>query len=153
MLASTLLISQSRVYGQETQGSQVGKFTADLQPRASSNATGKAVLQTLPDLKTISYSINASGMKDIKTITISQNGPTGPRDVVVIHTASSQGIMQGPQNGTVATGNFTQTDLVGPLAGKRMADFVKGVGDGTIVITIGSTAYPAGELGGKLSIG
>jgi hypothetical protein len=33
-----------------------------------------------------------------------------------------------------------------------MADFVKAIGDGKIVVRIASSAYPLGELAGKLSI-
>jgi len=150
IMASTLLISQSRIYGQEV---QVGKFTADLQPRAGSNATGKVILQALPDLKTIWYSINASGLKDVTNVAISQETTAGRlSDVVIIHTSSGQGIMQGAQNGTIATGNFTASEFSGALEGKRMADFVKAIGDGKIVVRVASSAYPLGELAGKLSI-
>ena len=153
VMASALLISQSKVYGQET-GGQVGKFTADLQPRAGSNATGKAVLQALADLKTIWYSINASGLKDIKSIAISMDTGTGRApDVVTLRSATSEGLMQVPANGTSVKGNFTASDLHGPLDGKRLADFVKAITDGKIGIRIESSAYPLGEILGKVNAG
>ena len=51
VMASAFLVSQTKVYAQETPQPLVGKFTADLQPRAGSNATGNASLQVLGDLK------------------------------------------------------------------------------------------------------
>ena len=124
------------------------------QPRAGSNATGSAILQVLEDLKTISYSIDASGLKDITNIAISQDTGTGRiPDVVIIRTPSAQGIMKGPISGTVAKGNFTASDLIGPLDGSRLADFVKAITDGKIVIRVSSSAFPLGEIAGKAIAG
>ena len=154
VMASAFLVSQTKVYAQETTQPLVGKFTADLQPRAGSNATGNAILQVLGDLKTISYSIDASGLKDITNIAISQDTGTGRiPDVVIIRTPSAQGIMKGPITGTVAKGNFTASDLIGPLDGSRLADFVKAITDGKIVIRVSSSAFPLGEIAGKAIAG
>ena len=154
VVASAFLVSQTKVYAQETTQPLVGKFTADLQPRAGSNATGNAVLQALGDLKTISYSINASGLKDVTAVAISQDTGTGRiPDVVIIRTPSAQGIMKGPISGTVAKGNFTASDLIGPLDGSRLADFVKAITDGKIVIRVSSSAFPLGEIAGKAIAG
>ena len=154
VMASAFLVAQTKVYAQETTQPLVGKFTADLQPRAGSNATGNAILQVLGDLKTISYSIDASGLKDITNIAISQDTGTGRiPDVVIIRTPSAQGIMKGPISGTVAKGNFTASDLIGPLDGSRLADFVKAITDGKIVIRVSSSAFPLGEIAGKAIAG
>ena len=154
VMASAFLVSQTKVYAQETTQPLVGKFTADLQPRAGSNATGNAVLQALGDLKTISYSINASGLKDVTAVAISQDTGTGRfPDVVTLRSSTQEGIMQGPVNGTVVKGNFTASDLIGPLDGSRLADFVKAITDGKIVIRISSSAYPLGEIAGKVNAG
>ena len=154
VMASAFLVSQTKVYAQETTQPLVGKFTADLQPRAGSNATGNAILQVLGDLKTISYSINASGLKDITTIAISQDTGTGRfPDVVTLRTSTQEGIMKGPISGTVVKGNFTASDLIGPLDGSRLADFVKAITDGKIVIRVSSSAFPLGEIAGKAIAG
>ena len=154
VMASAFLVAQTKVYAQETTQPLVGKFTADLQPRAGSNGTGSAILQVLEDLKTISYSIDASGLKDITNIAISQDTGTGRiPDVVIIRTPSAQGIMKGPISGTVAKGNFTASDLIGPLDGSRLADFVKAITDGKIVIRVSSSAFPLGEIAGKAIAG
>jgi hypothetical protein len=61
--------------------------------------------------------------------------------------------MKGPITGTVAKGNFTASDLIGPLDGSRLADFVKAITDGKIVIRVSSSAFPLGEIAGKAIAG
>jgi CHRD domain len=152
ILASALLVSQTKVYGQEP--SPLGKFTAELQPRTGSNATGNAVLQILPDLNTISYIIDASGINNVTDISMSLDMGTGRYpDVVSIRTATAEGIMPGPVNGPLAEGNFTASDLTGALSGARLADFVKDITDGKIVVRVSSSNFPLGELVGKVNVG
>ena len=154
VMASAFLVSQTKVYAQETPQALSGTFTADLQPRAGSNATGIASLQALGDLKTIWYSINGSGLKDVTSIAISQETGTGRfPDVVNLRTSTQEGIMQGPISGTIVKGNFTASDFMGPLSGSRLADFVKAIADGKIVIRVSSSAFPLGEIAGKVIVG
>lgn len=161
VMASAFLVSQTKVYAQETPQALTGTFTADLQARpasslqgASSNATGNAILQALGDLKTIWYSINASGLKDVTSIAISLEQGSGRfPDVVNLRTSTQEGIMQGPINGTIAKGNFTASDFIGPLDGSRLADFVKAIADGKIVIRVSTSAFPLGEITGRPSAG
>jgi hypothetical protein len=153
ILASALLVSQTKAYGQDTQ-STLGKFTAELQPRTGSNATGSAVLQILPDLNTISYIIDASGINNVTDISMSIDMGTGRYpDVVSIRSATAEGIMPGPVNGPLAEGNFTASDLTGALSGARLADFVKDITDGKIVVRVSSSNFPLGELIGKVNAG
>ena len=89
VMASAFLVSQTKVYAQDTPPTLSGKFTADLQPRTGSNSTGKASLQALSDLKTIWYVINASGPKDVTAVAISQDTGTGRfPDVVTLRSFS-----------------------------------------------------------------
>ena len=153
ILASALLVSQTKAYGQETQ-SPLGKFTAELQPRTGSNATGSAVLQILPDLNTISYIIDASGINNVTDISMSLDTGTGRYpDVVSIRSATAEGIMPGPISGPLAEGNFTASDLTGALSGARLADFIKDITDGKIVVRVSSSNFPLGELIGKVNVG
>jgi len=154
VMASAFLVSQTKVYAQETPQPLSGTFTANLEPRAGSNGTGIAILQALGDLKTVWYSINASGLKDVTSIAISQETGTGRfPDVVNLRTSTQEGIMQGPINGTIAKGNFTASDFIGPLDGSRLADFVKAIADGKIVIRVSTSAFPLGEITGRPSAG
>lgn len=106
-IASVGLIFQANIYGQE--GSQTlsrAVFLADLEPRAASNATGIAVFEIVGG-DTMSYTINATGTSDISNIWLSQS--TGGRftDLVQFHSATREGLINAPINGTVASGNLT----------------------------------------------
>ena len=89
--------------------------------KQDSNATGSAELQILPDLNTISYIIDASGINNVTDISMSIDMGTGRYpDVVSIRSTTSEGIMQGPTSGPLAEGNFTASDLTGALSGARV---------------------------------
>ena len=74
-LASGLLIIQS-VQSGSAQGI-TGTFTADLQPRSGSNASGTATLEIQDNGKTIHYNIDATGLSNVTDISISQDTGTG----------------------------------------------------------------------------
>ena len=148
-LASGLLIIQS-VQSGSAQGI-TGTFTADLQPRSGSNASGTATLEIQDNGKTIHYNIDATGLSNVTDISISQDTGTGRApDVVIIRTASQSGL--GPGSGALS-GNFTDSELTGPLQGKNLADFVKAINDGKIIFRVQTVTFPLGEIAGNVTAG
>ncbi|MDW0287787.1 MAG: CHRD domain-containing protein, partial [Nitrososphaeraceae archaeon] len=148
-LASGLLIIQS-VQSGSAQGI-TGTFTADLQPRSGSNASGTATLEIQDNGKTIHYNIDATGLSNVTDISISQDTGTGRApDVVIIRTASQSGL--GPSSGALS-GNFTNSELTGPLQGKTLADFVKAINDGKIIFRVQTVTFPLGEIAGNVTAG
>ena len=175
--ASLGLVFQTNVYGQEGSNatasnatasnatasnatasqtqSQVqirGVFLADLKPRASSNASGVAGFEYLGG-DSMSYTINATGTSNISNIWLSQS--TGGRftDLVQIHSATRDGLINAPINGTVASGNLTAADFTGaPLQGKSMMDLAKMIKDGQVYVRISTSDFPSGEIIGKLAV-
>jgi len=146
-LASGLLIIQS-VQSGSAQGI-TGTFTADLQPRSGSNASGTATLEIQDNGKTIHYKIDATGLSNVTDISISQETGTGRApDVVILRTASQSGLGQG--SGSLS-GNFTESELIGPLQGKTLADFVKAINDGKIIFRVQTVAFPLGEIAGNIT--
>jgi hypothetical protein len=148
-LASGLLIIQSVQSGaaQET----TGTFTADLQPRSGSNASGTATLELQDNGQTVQYNIDATGLSNVTDIAISQETGTGRApDVVIIRTASQSGLGQG--SGSLS-GNFTGSELIGPLEGKNLADFVNAINDGKIIIRVQTVPFPLGEIAGNVTAG
>jgi hypothetical protein len=152
-IASVGLVFQASVYGQE--GSQMQSravFLADLEPRAASNATGVAVFEILGG-DTMSYTINATGTSNISNIWLSQS--TGGRftDLVQFYSATRDGLINAPINGTVASGNLTAADFTGaPLQGKSMSDLAKMIVDGQVFVRISTSNFPSGEIIGKLTV-
>lgn len=151
-IASVGLVFQANAYGQEgTQTQSRAVFLADLEPRAASNATGVAVFEILGG-DTMSYTINATGTSNIGDIWLSQS--TGGRftDLVQFHSASRDGLINAPINGTVASGNLTAADFTGTLRGKSMSDLGKMIVDGQVFVRIGTSNFPSGEIIGKLTV-
>jgi hypothetical protein len=152
-IASIPLVFQPNIYGQEeSQRLSRGVFVADLEPRAASNATGLAAFELVGDDQ-MSYTINASGVSDINTIALAFSTGGRSTDIIQFHSSSRDGIITAPINGTVASGNFTSADFTGaPLQGGDMADLVKRIVDGEIFVRIGTTAFPLGEVIGKVAV-
>ena len=152
-LASLGLISQANIFVQvQSQPLSRAVFLADLQPRAASNATGVAVFEILGG-DAMSYTINATGTSDISNIWLSQS--TGGRftDLVEIHSATREGPINAPINGTVASGNLTAADFTGaPLQGRSMSELAKMIVDGQVFVRISTSNFPSGELIGKLAV-
>jgi CHRD domain len=152
-VASMGLFSQANVYGQfGSQGQSRLIFLADLEPRTGSNATGIAAFEILGG-DTMSYFINATGTSNIGSIFLSQN--TGGRftDLVEIRSATRDGLLFAPINGTVASGNITSADFFGgPIRGKSMSDFAKMIVDGQVVVRISTERNPVGEIIGRLIV-
>jgi hypothetical protein len=152
-LASLGLVFQTNIYGQaESQTLSRAVFLADLEPRAASNATGIASFEILGG-DTMSYTINATGTSNISNIWLSQS--TGGRftDLVQIHSATRDGLINAPINGTVASGNLTAADFTGaPLQGKSMSDLAKMIVDGQVFVRISTSDFPSGEIIGKLAV-
>jgi hypothetical protein len=60
------------------------------------------------------------------------------------------GMAQGSGNNTLS-GNFTATDLMGPLEGKSLGDFLKAIDDGKNIIRVSTSPFPLGEIYGKVN--
>ena len=152
-IASTGLLSQATIYGQagaQTQSRAV--FLADLKPRAASNASGVAGFD-FQGGDTMSYTINATGTSNISNIWLSQS--TGGRftDLIQLHSATREGLINAPINGTVASGSLTAADFTGaPLQGKAISDLAKMMKDGQVYVRISTSDFPSGELVGKLAV-
>ena len=148
---STLLLGSAISITQFSTAQIEGKFTADLMPRSGSNASGTATLEIQDNGKTIHYNIDATGLSNVTDISISQDTGTGRApDVVIIRTASQSGLGQGTG---ALSGNFTESELIGPLQGKTLADFVKAINDGKIIFRVQTVAFPLGEIAGNVTAG
>jgi|SoiMethySBSTD1v2_1073268.scaffolds.fasta_scaffold1624707_1 hypothetical protein len=152
-IASSSIAFQASTYGQEGSEQQTrGVFVADLEPREASNGTGLAVFKTQGD-DSMSFVVNASSIADVSNIFISQWSGGRFADLVTLHSASRDGQITGPINGTIASGNFTSADFTGRASGKSMLDLVGMImNEGDIWVRIGTTAFPIAEIAGRLIV-
>ncbi len=130
-----------------------GTFSADLKPTVGSNshATGKATLELQDNGQNVKYDVSASGLGNVSGVVISQEMGSGRApDVVSLAQASTSGLKSGSGS---ASGTFTKSDLIGPLQGKDLSDFVKAINDGKIIFRIMTIPYPLGEIVGNVTAG
>ena len=65
------------------------------------------------------------------------------------------GLFAGPKkegkfSGLLAKGTITDKDLIGPLAGKTVADLVAMIKDGGAYVNVHTDKYPDGEIRGQI---
>ncbi|MGI0032855.1 MAG: CHRD domain-containing protein [Nitrososphaeraceae archaeon] len=152
VISALLLVSAISIIQSST--AQVeGKFTAELKPREGSTASGKATFELQGDEKAVMYSINGTGLNNITNIAISEKTASGRGpDVVTIYSDIQSGKMQ-PEGNSIAKGNFTASDLQGPLEGKTLVDFVKEISDGNLFLRVSTPDYELGEIYGDVTAG
>lgn len=130
-----------------------GTFSADLKPMVGSNSkgTGKATLELQDNGQKVKYDVSANGLGNVSGVVISQEMGSGRApDVVSLAQASTSGLKSGSGS---ASGTFAKSDLIGPLQGKDLSDFVKAINDGKIIFRIMTTSYPLGEVVGNVTAG
>ena len=130
-----------------------GTFSADLKPMVGSNSkgTGKATLELQDNGQKVKYDVSANGLGNVSGVVISQEMGSGRApDVVSLAQASTSGLVSGSGS---ASGTFAKSDLIGPLQGKDLSDFVKAINDGKIIFRIMTITYPLGEIVGNVTAG
>jgi hypothetical protein len=150
--ASSILVTSTNTSAAFAQGDQ--KFTAKLTgkeevPPKDTKASGTSEFNLSSDGNKMTYVVN---VKDIDKVTQAHihSGKKGENGPVVVWLFNAT-TPTGPKSGMLSQGNFTSTDLVGPLKGKQMSDLVKLINDGQAYANVHTEANPKGEIRGQLS--
>ncbi len=111
-------------------------------------ATGDAVFTLSKDGKEIAYTLTVKDIEDAISAHIHAAKRGNDGDVVV-------GLFAGPKkegkfSGELAKGTITDTDLVGPLAGKTIADLVAMIKSGGAYVNVHTEKNPKGEIRGQI---
>lgn len=130
-----------------------GVYTCDMTgdevvPAVTTSATAKATF-TVDDTGTkMSFTLQVAGMTDVQgsRVHIGAAGSNGSGVVVLL--AGRFG--SGSYTGQVASGVFGDAQLIGPLNGKTIADFVALIKSGEAYITVGTVKNPGGEVRGQI---
>jgi len=117
-------------------------------PAVMTAATGNAVFTLSKDGKEITYTLKVKGMEDATAAHI-HAGKMGASGGVVV------GLFAGPKKdgkftGELAKGTIMDKDLVGPLAGKKLADLVTMIKDGGAYVNVHTAKNPKGEIRGQI---
>jgi len=129
-------------------------FTANLVsseevPANTSPATGKATVTISPDGSSLHFVVEVANMQNVTLahIHLAAKGQNGPV-VVPFYTGP---VKPGSFTGTLAQGDATSSNLVGPLAGKTISDLVQNIKSGNCYVNVHNSAHPGGEIRGQLS--
>jgi hypothetical protein len=116
-------------------------------PPVQTDATGSAQF-TAPHFDNIGYSINVSNIDKVTAAHIhsGKQGENGPIVVTLFkaETPSSEAI-----NGILTSGNITNANLEGPMAGKTLTDLTQSMELGETYVNVHSQDHPNGEIRGQ----
>ena len=150
-LVMTLFVASAGVFSSSViaQQSQNSHFIANLSGKSapshlnlSTQATGKAMFTVTNGGRTMLYSVNATKISHVDNVVLVSTASTQRASNVVLLQASAlhhHPGATGPINGVLVQGNFTSSDLVGPLKGKQISNLVKDMLDGHIDLWVTTT--------------
>ncbi len=135
---------------------------AQLPDPTDSKATGTLELTVSADGKSVAYKLtvenisNASGA-DVHLGPSSMNGPL----VVKLFPKGGESVKKGPFSGVLAEGKFDAGDLIGPLTGSSLSEFLEELRSGNVYTNVhtndgqdppnsGPGDYRNGEIRGQL---
>jgi len=136
---------------------QAMRFTATLSgtaqvPAVDTTAAGTATFRLNAAGDTLNYTINVTGIQDPAAAHIHMGaaGKNGP-PVVVLYPTDASPAQTGAYSGVLAKGSITAASLVGPLAGKTVADLVEQIKAGNTYVNVHTKAHAGGEIRGQLA--
>jgi len=137
-------------------GAQATRFKATLSgadqvPAVDTTAAGTATFRLNAAGDTLNYTINVTGIQDPAAahIHMAAAGKNGP-PVVVLYPSDANPAQTGAFTGVLAKGSITAASLVGPLAGKTLADLVEQIKAGNTYVNVHTKAHGGGEIRGQI---
>ena len=107
----------------------------EMVPARATKAVGQVQLKLSKDGTAVSYRINVSNIENVVAakVQLAPVGTTGPDVATLFGPVTAGG---GKKSGVLATGTLTSADLVGPLAGRTIADLVTEINAGRIYVVV-----------------
>ncbi len=117
-------------------------------PAVMTKAKGEAQFKLSKDGTELIYNLKVTGIENVTAAHI-HTGKKGENGGPVA------GLFAGPKkegkfSGVLAKGTITDKDLIGPLAGKTVADLVAMIKDGDAYVNVHTDKYPDGEIRGQI---
>lgn len=134
----------------------VAGFTAQLSgneevPPVQTDATGSAEF-TAPHFDNIRFSLNVSNIDKVTAAHI-HSGKIGENGPIVVTLFKTETPSAEPINGNLASGNITNANLEGPMAGKTLIDLNKSMELGETYVNVHTEENPNGEIRGQIKGG
>jgi hypothetical protein len=117
-------------------------------PPVSTAATGSLTMTVEADGSAMRFMLSVAGLTNTSVARVHEGGfgSSGP-EVLTLFTGPTK---TGLYSGIVAHGSITSADLVGPLQGKTIADFISLIEGGTVYVNVGTTTHVNGAIRGQL---
>jgi hypothetical protein len=134
----------------------VAGFTVELSgneevPPVQTDAKGSAEL-TAPHFDNIGYSVNVSNIDKV-TMAHIHSGKIGENGPIVVTLFKTETPSTEPINGNLVSGNITNANLEGPMAGKTLMDLTKSMELGETYVNVHTEENPNGEIRGQIKGG
>jgi hypothetical protein len=117
-------------------------------PAVRSEATGILELTLSEDGQTVSYILSLESLEGLTLarLRVGEPGVNGD-EILTLYAGPTK---EGAFTGVAAQGSFGAAEMVGPLEGKTMAEFIALLEQGSVYVIVGSTENKGGELRGQL---
>ncbi len=121
---------------------------AEAVPAVTTDATGTLTMTVAEDGASVDYVFEVDNLSDLTVarVRVGAAGTSGD-EILTLYPGPT---IVGSFSGVVAEGSFTAAQLLGPLAGKTIADLVALLETGTVYLNVGTAANRNGELRGQL---
>jgi len=120
-------------------------------PPVDTKATGSAEF-TAPHFDNMGYSVNVSNIIKVTAAHI-HSGKTGENGPIVVTLFKTESPSPESMNGILTSGNITNADLEGPMAGKTLIDLNKAMELGETYVNVHTEEHPNGEIRGQIKGG
>jgi CHRD domain len=120
-------------------------------PPVQTDATGSTEL-TAPHFENIGYSVNVSNIDKVTAAHI-HSGKQGENGPILVTLFKADTPSSEPISGNLASGNITNANLEGPMAGKTVMDLTKSMELGETYVNVHSEEHPNGEIRGQIKGG
>ncbi len=119
-------------------------------PPTDTSVNGTASFRTTTYDTVIKYKIKIAGSSDVTSadIHMGEKGENGEAVVDLLKESKKNGI----KNGTSIRGNFTSSDLKGPLKGKMIAELISAMSNGNTYVSIDTPYHVNGEIRGQIDL-
>lgn len=121
-------------------------------PTVSTQALGVATFEVAPDGASVRYRLEVSRAVNVQMahIHIAPPGQNGPVVVWLYPPAPPPQLKPGRFDGELASGAFTASNLVGPLARQPLSALLERMRVGEAYVNVHTVAYPGGEIRGQV---
>ena len=120
-------------------------------PPVDIKASGSAEFKA-PHFDNIGYSVNVSNIDKVTAAHI-HSGKTGENGPIVVTLFKTESPSSESMNGILTSGNITNADLEGPMAGKTLIDLNKAMELGETYVNVHTEEHPNGEIRGQIKGG